>query len=85
MFWFLFQRSEIIYSMADLLTEKREEILSANKKDMELAVNSGILDCVTYWINPDIQALSQMDTPKSCVLPASHFADTIKVQDNDML
>ncbi|XP_058263067.1 delta-1-pyrroline-5-carboxylate synthase isoform X3 [Hemibagrus wyckioides] len=35
------QRSEIIYSMADLLTEKREEILSANKKDMELAVNSG--------------------------------------------
>ncbi|XP_076855556.1 delta-1-pyrroline-5-carboxylate synthase isoform X2 [Brachyhypopomus gauderio] len=35
------QRSEIIYTMADLLTEKREEILSANKKDMELAVNSG--------------------------------------------
>uniref|UniRef100_A0A8B9JJB1 Delta-1-pyrroline-5-carboxylate synthase n=1 Tax=Astyanax mexicanus TaxID=7994 RepID=A0A8B9JJB1_ASTMX len=30
------QRSEIIYAMADLLTEKREEILSANKKDMEL-------------------------------------------------
>lgn len=27
--------------MADLLTEKREEILSANKKDMELAINSG--------------------------------------------
>uniref|UniRef100_A0A8B9JKM5 Delta-1-pyrroline-5-carboxylate synthase n=1 Tax=Astyanax mexicanus TaxID=7994 RepID=A0A8B9JKM5_ASTMX len=35
------QRSEIIYAMADLLTEKREEILSANKKDMELALNSG--------------------------------------------
>uniref|UniRef100_A0A4W4E9Z1 Delta-1-pyrroline-5-carboxylate synthase n=1 Tax=Electrophorus electricus TaxID=8005 RepID=A0A4W4E9Z1_ELEEL len=35
------QRSEIIYTMADLLTEKREEILSANKKDMEFAVNSG--------------------------------------------
>ncbi|XP_017339746.2 delta-1-pyrroline-5-carboxylate synthase isoform X2 [Ictalurus punctatus] len=35
------QRSEIIYAMADLLTEKRDEILSANKKDMELAGNSG--------------------------------------------
>ncbi|XP_036428540.1 delta-1-pyrroline-5-carboxylate synthase isoform X1 [Colossoma macropomum] len=35
------QRSEIIYTMADLLTEKKEEILSANKKDMELAINSG--------------------------------------------
>ncbi|XP_066522173.1 delta-1-pyrroline-5-carboxylate synthase isoform X2 [Hoplias malabaricus] len=35
------QRSEIIYALADLLTEKKEEILSANKKDMELAINSG--------------------------------------------
>ncbi|KAF7705392.1 delta-1-pyrroline-5-carboxylate synthase [Silurus meridionalis] len=35
------QRSEIIYAMADLLTEKRDEILSANKKDMEIAMNSG--------------------------------------------
>ncbi|TSK14766.1 Delta-1-pyrroline-5-carboxylate synthase [Bagarius yarrelli] len=35
------QRSEIIYAMADLLTEKRDEILSANKKDIEHAVNSG--------------------------------------------
>ncbi|XP_031438808.1 delta-1-pyrroline-5-carboxylate synthase-like [Clupea harengus] len=35
------QRSEIICGFADLLTEKREEILSANKKDMELAGNGG--------------------------------------------
>ncbi|XP_007259271.2 delta-1-pyrroline-5-carboxylate synthase isoform X2 [Astyanax mexicanus] len=40
------QRSEIIYAMADLLTEKREEILSANKKDMELALNSGRMPAV---------------------------------------
>lgn len=37
------QRSEIICAFADLLTEKREEILTANKKDMELAVSSGRL------------------------------------------
>lgn len=49
---FLSQRSEIIYALADLLTEKRDEILSANKKDMELAVNSGMFDCVIYLINP---------------------------------
>lgn len=45
---FLSQRSEIIYAMSDLLTEKRDEILSANKKDIELAVNSGRLDCFIY-------------------------------------
>ncbi|XP_053721509.1 delta-1-pyrroline-5-carboxylate synthase isoform X3 [Synchiropus splendidus] len=32
------QRSEIIFRIADLLTERREEILAANKMDMELAV-----------------------------------------------
>ncbi|KAL2102503.1 hypothetical protein ACEWY4_001671 [Coilia grayii] len=37
------QRSEIICAFADLLTEKREEILTANKKDMEQAVNAGRL------------------------------------------
>ncbi|XP_063073093.1 delta-1-pyrroline-5-carboxylate synthase isoform X2 [Engraulis encrasicolus] len=37
------QRSEIICAFADLLTEKREDILAANKKDMELAVNAGRL------------------------------------------
>ncbi|XP_076152356.1 delta-1-pyrroline-5-carboxylate synthase isoform X4 [Alosa pseudoharengus] len=35
------QRSEIICTFADLMTEKREEILTANKKDMELAINAG--------------------------------------------
>ncbi|KAK7925458.1 hypothetical protein WMY93_007768 [Mugilogobius chulae] len=35
------QRAEIICCIAELLTEKREEILSANKKDMELAIASG--------------------------------------------
>lgn len=35
------QRAEIICCLADLLTEKKDEILSANKKDMELATVSG--------------------------------------------
>lgn len=37
------QRAEIICCLADLLTEKKDEILSANKKDMELATVSGRL------------------------------------------
>ncbi|KAM9817015.1 delta-1-pyrroline-5-carboxylate synthase [Neosynchiropus ocellatus] len=37
------QRSEIIFRLADLLTERREEILAANKVDMELAVGAGQL------------------------------------------
>ncbi|XP_068080700.1 delta-1-pyrroline-5-carboxylate synthase isoform X3 [Danio rerio] len=37
------QRSDIICALADLLTERKEEILSANKKDMENAVNTGRL------------------------------------------
>uniref|UniRef100_A0AAY4EZ64 Delta-1-pyrroline-5-carboxylate synthase n=1 Tax=Denticeps clupeoides TaxID=299321 RepID=A0AAY4EZ64_9TELE len=37
------QRSEIICSLADLLTERKEDILAANKKDMELAVTAGRL------------------------------------------
>ncbi|XP_026105319.1 delta-1-pyrroline-5-carboxylate synthase-like isoform X3 [Carassius auratus] len=37
------QRSEIICTFADLLTERKDEILSANKKDMELAVSTGCL------------------------------------------
>lgn len=53
---FFSQRSEIIYAMADLLTEKRDEILSANKKDMELAVDSGTLGHPIYWINPNVKA-----------------------------
>uniref|UniRef100_A0A8C6U953 Delta-1-pyrroline-5-carboxylate synthase n=1 Tax=Neogobius melanostomus TaxID=47308 RepID=A0A8C6U953_9GOBI len=32
------QRAEIICGLADLLTEKKEEILGANKRDMELAI-----------------------------------------------
>uniref|UniRef100_A0A8P4GJG1 Delta-1-pyrroline-5-carboxylate synthase n=1 Tax=Dicentrarchus labrax TaxID=13489 RepID=A0A8P4GJG1_DICLA len=35
------QRGEIICCLAELLTEKKEEILSANKRDMELAIASG--------------------------------------------
>uniref|UniRef100_A0A8C6UDQ2 Delta-1-pyrroline-5-carboxylate synthase n=1 Tax=Neogobius melanostomus TaxID=47308 RepID=A0A8C6UDQ2_9GOBI len=35
------QRAEIICGLADLLTEKKEEILGANKRDMELAIASG--------------------------------------------
>uniref|UniRef100_A0A8C9WBL4 Delta-1-pyrroline-5-carboxylate synthase n=1 Tax=Scleropages formosus TaxID=113540 RepID=A0A8C9WBL4_SCLFO len=32
------QRGEIIYLLADLLTERKDEILAANKKDMDLAI-----------------------------------------------
>lgn len=35
------QRSEIICRLAELLTEKSEEILTANKTDMDLAVHAG--------------------------------------------
>ncbi|KAG7507502.1 delta-1-pyrroline-5-carboxylate synthase-like isoform X1 [Solea senegalensis] len=37
------QRSEIICHLAELLTERKEAILAANKKDMDLAVNAGHL------------------------------------------
>ncbi|XP_041323274.1 delta-1-pyrroline-5-carboxylate synthase isoform X3 [Pyrgilauda ruficollis] len=37
------QRAEIIYRLADLLTDQREEILMANKKDLEEAENKGRL------------------------------------------
>ncbi|XP_054622648.1 delta-1-pyrroline-5-carboxylate synthase isoform X2 [Dunckerocampus dactyliophorus] len=37
------QRSEIISHLADLMTERKEEILSANKLDLDLAVNAGQL------------------------------------------
>ncbi|XP_026132260.1 delta-1-pyrroline-5-carboxylate synthase isoform X2 [Carassius auratus] len=37
------QRSDIICALADLLTERKDEILSANKKDMEHAVSTGRL------------------------------------------
>uniref|UniRef100_A0A8C2E8A2 Delta-1-pyrroline-5-carboxylate synthase n=1 Tax=Cyprinus carpio TaxID=7962 RepID=A0A8C2E8A2_CYPCA len=37
------QRSDIICILADLLTERKDEILSANKKDMEHAVSTGRL------------------------------------------
>lgn len=35
------QRSEVICQLAELLTEKKEEILAANKMDIDLAVNAG--------------------------------------------
>ncbi|XP_029485650.1 delta-1-pyrroline-5-carboxylate synthase-like isoform X2 [Oncorhynchus nerka] len=37
------ERGEIICRLADLLTEKKDEILSANKRDMETAASSGRL------------------------------------------
>ncbi|XP_069547350.1 delta-1-pyrroline-5-carboxylate synthase isoform X1 [Brachyistius frenatus] len=37
------QRSEIICHLADLLTERKEEILAANKMDMDLAASAGQL------------------------------------------
>uniref|UniRef100_A0A8C4EWZ9 Delta-1-pyrroline-5-carboxylate synthase n=1 Tax=Dicentrarchus labrax TaxID=13489 RepID=A0A8C4EWZ9_DICLA len=38
------QRSEIICHLAELLTERQEEILAANKMDMDLAVNAAMLN-----------------------------------------
>lgn len=35
------QRSEIICHLAELLTERKEEILVANKMDMDLAASAG--------------------------------------------
>nr|XP_020460149.1 delta-1-pyrroline-5-carboxylate synthase isoform X1 [Monopterus albus] len=46
------QRGEIICSLAELLTEKKDEILSANKTDMELATASG------RYSQPQINRLS---------------------------
>ncbi|XP_019938219.1 delta-1-pyrroline-5-carboxylate synthase isoform X1 [Paralichthys olivaceus] len=37
------QRSEIICHLAELLTEKKDEILAANKMDLDLAANAGHL------------------------------------------
>ncbi|XP_024866767.2 delta-1-pyrroline-5-carboxylate synthase [Kryptolebias marmoratus] len=37
------QRREIICHLAELLTERKEEILAANKMDMETAVSAGLL------------------------------------------
>uniref|UniRef100_A0A8D3BPW6 Delta-1-pyrroline-5-carboxylate synthase n=1 Tax=Scophthalmus maximus TaxID=52904 RepID=A0A8D3BPW6_SCOMX len=37
------QRSEIICHLSELLTERKEEILAANKMDMDLAVNAAML------------------------------------------
>ncbi|XP_029699378.1 delta-1-pyrroline-5-carboxylate synthase isoform X4 [Takifugu rubripes] len=37
------QRGEIICQLAELLTERKEEILAANKMDMDLAINAGSL------------------------------------------
>lgn len=37
MFYLSSQRAEIIHHLADLLTDQRDEILSANKKDLEEA------------------------------------------------
>ncbi|XP_064418984.1 delta-1-pyrroline-5-carboxylate synthase isoform X2 [Latimeria chalumnae] len=37
------QRAEIIYQLADLLTDQRDEILTANRKDMETAMSRGKL------------------------------------------
>lgn len=42
--FFLQQRAEIINHLADLLTDQREEILQANKKDLEEAENKGTVE-----------------------------------------
>lgn len=39
----LLQRAEIIHHLADLLTDQREEILLANKKDLEEAEGRELL------------------------------------------
>lgn len=39
--WLCWQRSEIICHLAELLTERKDEILVANKMDMDLAISAG--------------------------------------------
>lgn len=39
--YIIFQRGEIICHLAELLTDRKEEILAANKTDMDQAVNAG--------------------------------------------
>lgn len=41
--YIIFQRGEIICHLAELLTDRKEEILAANKTDMDQAVNAGRL------------------------------------------
>lgn len=45
----IFQRAEIICCLSELLTEKKEEILSANRRDMELASASGTGPESRHW------------------------------------
>lgn len=55
--WLCCQRSEIICHLAELLTERKEEILAANKMDMDLAVNTGkfwVWTCI-HWYSWSIQ------------------------------
>lgn len=57
------QRGEIICYLADLLTEKKDEILNANKADMELASASGTQLQSTYT------ATSSSDSNRTLVAP----------------
>lgn len=49
-FWLHFQRGEIICQLAELLTERKEEILAANKMDMDLAINAGVYLKNVNWV-----------------------------------
>lgn len=57
-----FQREEIICCLAELLTEKKDEILSANRRDMELATASGTEAQIgrTDHLNPQLHAIDRL-------------------------
>jgi hypothetical protein len=46
------QRAEIINHLADLLTDQREEILLANKKDLEEAEGKDVSSCLLPLLPP---------------------------------
>lgn len=48
-----FQRSEIICHLAELLAERKDEILAANKMDMEIAVTGGNRTRVDHLERPE--------------------------------
>uniref|UniRef100_A0A8C1I9R8 Delta-1-pyrroline-5-carboxylate synthase n=1 Tax=Cyprinus carpio TaxID=7962 RepID=A0A8C1I9R8_CYPCA len=56
------QRSEIICALADLLTERKDEILSANKKDMEPCANQTIFSPLNLSIGLRQIAVSSQDS-----------------------
>lgn len=63
------QRSEIICHLAETLTERKEEILAANKMDMELAVSAGNRN--QHF--PGLEKTKQAELPTNANFPAKFY------------